>query len=98
LAGVAALAIVLGSGTVAPAVAETLSEAIAAAYKFNPRLDAARATQRATDEEVPRAISGYRPSITGSADTNFQKSITSGPGTRSASSNRCSGAFAPSTR
>src|SRR5262249_40736355 len=63
----------LASGS---ACAETLREALAAAYKFNPRLDAARAIQRATDEEVPRAISGYRPSITGSADTNFQKTIT----------------------
>jgi outer membrane protein len=55
--------------------AETLLEALAAAYKFNPRLDAGRALQRATDEEVPRALSGYRPSITGSADTSYQKSI-----------------------
>ena len=52
--------------------AETLKEALNAAYKFNPRLDAARAIQRATDEEVPRALSGYRPSITGSADTSYQ--------------------------
>ena len=56
--------------------AETLKQALAAAYKFNPRLDAARATQRATDEEVPRALSGYRPSITGSADTSYQQNIT----------------------
>ena len=47
-----------------PANAETLHEALSSAYKFNPRLDAARATQRATDEEVPRALSGYRPSVT----------------------------------
>ena len=47
-----------------------------AAYKFNPRLDAARAIQRATDEEVPRALSGYRPSITGSADTSYEKQTT----------------------
>jgi len=65
---------------VAPARAETLLEALSAAYKFNPRLDAARATQRATDEEVPRALSGYRPSITGSADTSFRH-ITTDPGT-----------------
>jgi outer membrane protein len=56
--------------------AETLHEALAAAYKFNPRLDAARAIQRATDEEVPRAIAGYRPSITGSADTSYEVSGT----------------------
>src|SRR5256885_8714008 len=60
--------------------AETLHEALSSAYKFNPRLDAARATQRATDEEVPRAISGYRPSITGSADTSYRH-ITTNPGT-----------------
>jgi len=58
--------------------AETLREALAAAYKFNPRLDAARATLRATDEEVPRALSGYRPSVTGSADTNYQRTHTEG--------------------
>src|SRR5262249_43399340 len=56
--------------------AETLKEALNAAYKFNPRLDAARAIQRATDEEVPRALSGYRPSITGSADTSYQLQTT----------------------
>ena len=58
------------------------SEALSAAYKFNPRLDAARATQRATDEEVPRALSGYRPTITGSADTSY-RNITTSPGTTS---------------
>ncbi len=74
LAGLAALAL--------PelASAETLKEALHAAYKFNPRLDAARAIQRATDEEVPRALSGYRPSIVGSADTSYQLQTTSPPG------------------
>ncbi len=72
----AGLCMALACALVAPARAETLKEALAAAYRFNPRLDAARATQRATDEEVPRALSGYRPSVTGSADTNFQKSIS----------------------
>ena len=61
-----------GSG----ASAETLKQALGATYKFNPRLDAARAIQRATDEEVPRALSGYRPSITGSADTSFERQTT----------------------
>ncbi len=66
------LALCVG-GVWAPAArAETLKEALNATYKFNPRLDAARAIQRATDEEVPRALSGYRPSITGSADTSYQ--------------------------
>src|SRR5262249_55789238 len=63
--------------------AENLSEAISAAYKFNPRLDAARAMQRATDEEVPRALSGYRPQITGEADTSYQNTNTSPKSTSS---------------
>jgi outer membrane protein len=58
------------------ASAETLKEALNGAYKFNPRLDAARALSRATDEEVPRALSGYRPSIVGSADTTYEKNTT----------------------
>jgi outer membrane protein len=56
--------------------AETLKEALHAAYKFNPRLDAARALQRATDEEVPRALSGYRPTVAGSADTTYEVTST----------------------
>jgi outer membrane protein len=66
-----------GSGA---AGAETLKEALHATYKFNPRLDAARSIQRATDEEVPRALSGYRPSITGSADTSYEKQTTRAAG------------------
>jgi outer membrane protein len=66
------LALLLGIATAASASAETLNQALGAAYKFNPRLDASRAIQRATDEEVPRALSGYRPVITGSADTTYE--------------------------
>jgi outer membrane protein len=56
-----------------PANAQTLREALASAYKFNPRLDAERARLRATDEEVARANSGYRPTVTGSADAGWQR-------------------------
>ncbi|HJU32052.1 MAG TPA: TolC family outer membrane protein, partial [Hyphomicrobiaceae bacterium] len=66
-----------------PASAETLLQALASAYKFNPRLDAARATLRATDEEVPRALSGYRPVVTGSADTSYQN-VNTKPGSAAA--------------
>ncbi len=48
--------------------AETLKQALSSAYKYNPRLDAERARLRATDEEVARANSGYRPVIIGNAD------------------------------
>jgi outer membrane protein len=76
-AGIAgAVAGILLQATAGSAGAETLPQALGAAYKFNPRLDAARALQRATDEEVPRALSGYRPSIAGSADTTYERSVT----------------------
>jgi len=57
-----ALAIALLSGE---AQAETLMEAMAAAYQSNPDLEAQRAALRATDEGVARALSGYRPTING---------------------------------
>jgi outer membrane protein len=58
------------------AAAETLLEALAATYGYNPRLDAQRAFQRGTDEEVARAKSGYRPSITGTADIGLVRGDT----------------------
>ena len=76
----AALAAIVLSGLPGSATAETLLEALTAAYKYNPRLDAERARLRATDEEVPRALSGYRPFIFGSADVGYQKSVARGAG------------------
>src|SRR5262245_64690827 len=81
------LAVAAAAGWPLPALSETLNEALASAYKVNPRLDAARATLRATDEEVPRAISGYRPTVTGNADTSFEKTTTRPPSVVSGSSN-----------
>lgn len=59
-----------------PAQAETLRQALSQTYKSNPRLDAERARLRATDEEVPRAMSGYRPQILGTADVGYQNTRT----------------------
>lgn len=56
--------------------AQSLRDALASAYKYNPRLDAERARQRATDEEVSRAHSGYRPIVSGSADIGYQRTDT----------------------
>ena len=83
-----ALAAVLAWVPMGSAGAETIKEALAATYKFNPRLDAARSTLRATDEEVPRAMSGYRPTITGNADTSFERTTVRPPGTTSDSNPR----------
>ncbi len=52
--------------TVLPAAAswsQTLQEALAAAYANNPSLLAARAQARAVDENVPQALSGWRPTV-----------------------------------
>ncbi|MGO9544015.1 MAG: TolC family outer membrane protein [Rhodomicrobium sp.] len=46
-----------------PGHAETLKEALAAAYLYNPTLKAARAQLRTTDNGVSLAKSGYRPTI-----------------------------------
>jgi TolC family type I secretion outer membrane protein len=50
------------------AYAETIASALAKAYTSNPQLDADRARQRATDEQVPQAKSGWRPTVTANAD------------------------------
>ncbi|MGL3214616.1 TolC family outer membrane protein [Bradyrhizobium sp. BR 1433] len=43
--------------------AESLPDALVKAYQTNPQLNAERARQRATDENVPQALAGYRPQI-----------------------------------
>jgi outer membrane protein len=47
----------------APAQAQTLTQALAEAYNTNPQLLAQRALLRATDEQVPQALSGWRPTV-----------------------------------
>ena len=48
---------------VTPASAESLTDALAAAYQTNPDLQAQRAQLRATDEGVAQAVAGWRPTI-----------------------------------
>jgi outer membrane protein len=61
------LVALLFAGTAMPASAETLTEALASAYKDNPTLTAARAGLRATDETVNIQKSGERPNASLSA-------------------------------
>jgi len=56
----------------ASAFAESLPEALAKAYQTNPQLNAERARQRATDENVPQALAGYRPQIVASLSAGLQ--------------------------
>jgi outer membrane protein len=51
------------AGFAAQAGAETLDEAMGEAYANNPQLQSQRANLRATDEAVPQALSGWRPTV-----------------------------------
>ena len=57
------LATACGLIVAAPAGADTLAEALAQAYRSNPTLLSVRAQLRATDEAVPQALSGWRPTV-----------------------------------
>ena len=50
-----------------PAAADTVESALAAAYQSNPQLNVQRAIVRETDEQVPQALSGYRPHLSATA-------------------------------
>ena len=59
------------------ASAETLKEALAAAYSSNPQLMAQRAALRATDEGVSQAKSGFLPNLSGTWSYNKSDGTTS---------------------
>jgi outer membrane protein len=56
----------------APVLAETIEGALVRAYDTNPQLNAQRASVRATDENVPQALSGYRPKVALTASAGVQ--------------------------
>lgn len=58
-----AIAACLWSFSYHQASAEDLSQALVEAYLGNPDLAAQRASLRATNEQVPQALSGYRPQV-----------------------------------
>jgi len=68
-------------GMAGSATADTLEWALVQAYQNNPSLNAQRAALRATDENVPQALSGYRPklSVTGNAGYNYTNATSAFP-------------------
>src|ERR1700687_100685 len=60
----------------AGAAADTLEWALVQAYQNNPSLNAQRASLRSTDENVPQALSGYRPKISVTANGGYDYSST----------------------
>jgi outer membrane protein len=64
----AAVAIAVSIAGSPEARAQSLTDALISAYKNNPTLQAQRASLRAVDEEVPQALSNWRPTISASSD------------------------------
>src|SRR5499427_3315893 len=62
-AALMSIAAVVGMITMRSAPAQTLTDALAEAYNTNPQLLAQRALLRATDEQVPQALSFWRPTV-----------------------------------
>lgn len=79
------IAFVIAAGLSNGAMAQTMEAALARAYGANPTLNAQRASVRATDENVPQALSGYRPRITASADIGASITQSEIPGLASSS-------------
>ena len=61
-----------GIGLASAVRAETLEQTLLSVYHNNPRILSARASLRALDENVARANSEYRPSVTAGADIGYQ--------------------------
>ena len=74
---IAALAV--AASLAEPAAAETLTEALAQAYQYNPQLLAQRAQLRATDEGVPQALAGWRPTVQFTGSTGKEVADTTQP-------------------
>jgi outer membrane protein len=53
-------------------LADTIEAALVRAYQNNPQLNAQRAQVRSTDENVPQALSGYRPKVAVTASVGEQ--------------------------
>jgi outer membrane protein len=78
--------------------AETMSSALSRAYMGNPDINQQRASVRATDENLPRALSGFRPTVTatGNAGAQYQESRIP-VSTSSSSSSSSSGGSGPTS-
>jgi outer membrane protein len=72
LGAVSGLALGLAAGFLpGQASAQTLQDALVQAYQSNPQLQSERANLRATDENVPQALSNWRPTVSLSASQGY---------------------------
>src|ERR1700716_2197013 len=83
--GAAAAVLLLALTGPAPVLADTIEAALVRAYQTNPQLNAQRATVRSTDENVPQALSGYRPrvAVTASAGVQYTDTLSTAGGSAS---------------
>ncbi len=58
------------------AVPRTLTEALAATYMYQPALQAERAKLRATDEDVPQALAGWKPTVIVAGSAGYGDGLT----------------------
>jgi outer membrane protein len=73
-AGAAASALLLICMGPTPVLADTIEAALVRAYQNNPQLNSQRSQVRVTDENVPQALSGYRPKVAVTASAGYQYS------------------------
>ena len=73
-AGAAASALLLVCMGPTPVLADTIEAALVRAYQNNPQLNSQRSQVRVTDENVPQALSGYRPKVAVTASAGYQYS------------------------
>src|SRR3979411_2002164 len=80
--GAAAAVLLMAHMGATSALADTIEAALVRAYQNNPQLNAQRAQVRSTDENVPQALSGYRPrvALTGSAGFQYTDTHTTAGG------------------
>jgi outer membrane protein len=83
----AAAAVLAAISVATPVQAQTLTAALSEAYNTNPQLLAQRALLRATDEQVPQALSFWRPTVNftgqvGYSTASFQTALTPPPTNR----------------
>src|SRR6267154_1641964 len=74
--GAAAAVLLLAYMGPMPALADTIEAALVRAYQNNPQLNSQRAQVRFTDENVPQALSGYRPKVAITASAGYQYTDT----------------------
>jgi len=86
-----AVVVIGGLAFAAPAWAQTLTEAFAYAYNNNPQLLAQRAALRATDEGVPQALAGWRPTVTFRGQAGYTRGGFEQPATNTAFATPCAG-------